>query len=175
MKRNILIAIALLIPIIIVGCVLTSGTKVFSVELSGWSSIPSQMQWKYIDVANESSDYQDNKDKLKSVDEVALVGYVVNTSPSEAYTKIYISDNLYTTPTQVETPGNSTLMFDSPAIAAGDSLYLNWSDALAHVQNLSVLRDQLLGDGQFYVYAIPTNGSSVRYDLFMIITVTAGA
>jgi hypothetical protein len=174
MKRNLLIAVALLLPIVIGGCILTSGTKVFNIELSGWTPIPNQMQWRYVDVSSESSDYQDNKDKLKSVDEVSLVGYVVNTSDSEAHTKIYISDSLYTTPTQVETPGNSTLMFDSPSIAAGDSLFLNWSDALAHVQNLPVLRDQLLGDGQFYAYAIPTGSSSIRYDLFMIISVTVG-
>jgi hypothetical protein len=175
MKRNLLIAGALLLPIIIGGCVLLSGTKVFSIEFSGWTNIPSQMLWKYIDVAEESSDYQDNKDKIKSVDEVVLVGDIINTSASDAHSTIYISDNLYSTATQVEAAGNSTIVFESPTITAGDSLHINWSDALAHVQNLNELKNQLLGDGQFYVYSIQSNGSSVRYNLSMLITITAGS
>jgi hypothetical protein len=75
----------------------------------------------------------------------------------------------------VETAGNSTLLFESPALAAGDSLHLNWSDALAHIQNFPVLKDQLLGDGQFYAYAVSSSSSSIRYHLFMLITITAGA
>ncbi|HBC46833.1 MAG TPA: hypothetical protein DEO84_09365 [candidate division Zixibacteria bacterium] len=175
MKRNLLIAGALLLPIIIAGCVLTTGTKVFSIELSGWTNIPSQMQWRYIDVADESSDYDDNKDKIKSVDEVVLVGDIINTSAGDAHSTIYISDNLYSTASQVETAGNSTVVFESPTITAGDSLHINWSDALAHIQNLPELKNQLLGDGQFYVYSIQSNGSSVRYNLSMLITITAGS
>jgi hypothetical protein len=174
MKRNLLIAGALLLPIIIGGCVLISGTKVFSIELSGLAYIPSQMQWRYIDVAGESGEYADNKDKIKSVDEVVLVGDIINTSANDAHSTIYISDNLYSTANQVETPGNSTIVFESPTIAAGDSLHINWSDALAHVQNLPELKNQLLGDGQFYVYAISSNSSSVRYNLSMLMTITAG-
>jgi hypothetical protein len=174
MKRNLLIAAALLIPVAIAGCIVTSGTKVINFDLSGAWNPTGGMQTQYVDFPAENSDYNSNKDKIKSIDAVVLVGDLVNHSTNSVQSNIYISDNQYTTAAEVQTPGNATLIFTSPTVPANDSLRLNWSDGLSQIQNFNVLQDQLKSDGQFYVYAITTNSSSVEYNLSIVITLTVG-
>jgi hypothetical protein len=174
MKKYLLIAFAILIPIVIAGCILVSGTKVITFELSGMTSPAGGLKIKYVDLPSDNSDYNDNKNKIKSIDEVVLVGDIINSGSNDIQTAFYISDSQYSTVSQVTTPGNSTVIFQSPTVHAGETLHLNWADALAHVQNFDVLKAQLLNDGQFYIYAVSTNGSLIEYDLDLIITLTVG-
>jgi hypothetical protein len=174
MKKYIILGAALLTAAFIGGCILTSGTKVITFDLqSSWEPV-SGMQTQYVDFPNQSSDYNDNKDKIKSIDAVVLVGTLDNHSSSSVQSNIYISDNQYTTPAQVQTPGNATLIFVSPTVPANDSLRLNWSDGLSHIQNFDVLQNQLKTDGQFYIYAITTNNGVIDYNLSIVLTLTVG-
>jgi hypothetical protein len=174
MKKQIVLGTALLIAAFIGGCILASGTKVINFDLQGsWHPVAG-MQSQYVDLPNQNSDYDKNKDKIKSVDSAVLVGTLVNHGSSSVQSNIYISDNQYTTPAQVETPGNATLIFVSPTVPANDSLRLNWSDGLSHIQNFDILQNKLKTSGQFYVYAITTNGGVIDYNLSIVITLTVG-
>ena len=171
MKRKLLWAIALLIPVVVAGC-LVSGTKVFVIELEGFGSIPSQMQSFHVNLSDLNSDYNDNKDKLKSIDAVTLVGDVINSGSAAANMNIYLSDNQYSTPSEVEQ--NATLIFESPNIPVGDTLQLHWADGMSYMRNFDVLFQQVKDDGEFYLYGIPENSTSISYNLEIAITVTAG-
>jgi hypothetical protein len=170
MRKGILLAIALLIPVVMGGCLL-SGTVVFVYDLSGFARVGNQMSVTLVNLAT-NSDYQDNKDKLKSVDAVSVAGDLINNSASEAAAEIWISDNEYTTPAQVR--ANATRIFLSPTIAPHDTLALNWSDGMSHIENFSVMQDQIKGDGQFFVYGLVENQLDVEYDVDLIVTVTVG-
>jgi hypothetical protein len=168
MKRVILSS--LIISIIIAGC-LASGTVVYVFDLvGGWASNGS-MQWRQVDLS-DNSDFQDNKDKLKSVDAIVLVGDIINLGASDLTADIYISDNLYILPEQVI--ANATQIFTSPTVPAQDTLHINWNDGMNYIMNLSTLEDQVKGDGQFYIYAISSSSSPVIYDLNLIATLTVG-
>jgi len=60
MKRKLLWAVSLLIPVVIAGC-LVSGTKVFIIDLEGFGATPSNMQTFHVNLSDLSSDYEDNK------------------------------------------------------------------------------------------------------------------
>jgi len=170
MKKNLLLAAALLIPVVIAGC-LASGTIVFVFDLEGFGAASGAMQTKQVDLS-ENEDYQDNKDKIKSVDAITLVGQVRNRGISTAGMEVWLSDNLLANESQVRS--QATQIFVSPTIPVGDTLDLNWADGMDYIRNFSVLEDQLKGDGQFYLYGIPTSGIVIEYDLNLIITITAG-
>jgi len=170
MKRNLLIALALLIPVVIAGCIL-SGTMVFHFNLTGGWISNGSLQTRHVDLS-ENSDFNDNKDKLKSIDAIVIVGDVINLGSEDLTAQVYISDNQYTTPAQVE--ANATRIFVSPSVPANDTLHLDWTDGLSHMENLSAIEDQVKGDGQFYVYAISSSATGIVYDLHLIATITVG-
>jgi hypothetical protein len=171
MKRKLLWAVTLLIPVVIAGC-LVSGTEVFVIDLEGFGSTPSNMQTFHVNLSDLSSDYEDNKDKLKSIDAVVLVGDVANLGAQSAGMKIYLSDDNLSSPSEVE--DEATLIFESPSIPVGDTLHLRWADGMSYMRNFSELFHQVKDDGEFYLYGIPENSINIQYTLEIAITVTAG-
>ena len=170
MKRNLLLAAALLIPVIIAGC-LVSGTIVFVFDLEGLGAVGSGMKMQYVDLTT-NSDYNDNKDKLKSVDAVVLVGDIINLGNAADSAEVFISDDSLATAGEVR--ANATKIFVSPSLAAHDTVRLDWSDGMAHMRNLDAIESQLKGDGQFYIYGITNSNLAVQYALNLIVTITAG-
>jgi len=175
MRIKLLIASALLIPVFIAGCLLSGTIVLPPIELEGFGSISNSMQTKQVNLSDLSSDYDDNKDKLKSVDAVTIVGDVVNNGTLETGMDIYLSDEVLTDPDDVEDPAHATLIFVSPTIPAGDTLTLHWADGMDFMRNFNVLFDQIKGDGEFYLYGIPRNSISISYDLEIVITITVGS
>jgi hypothetical protein len=168
MKKVILAAI--LIPLIIAGCIV-NGTVVYIFDLAGEWIPNGAMQSRYVNLS-DNSDFQDNKDKLKSVDSVVLVGDIINMGNQALSADVYISDYSYTTPAQVIE--NGTQIFSSPTIGANDTLHINWKDGLSYITNLNSIEKEIKGDGQFYVYAISSSGSAIIYDLNLVATLTIG-
>jgi hypothetical protein len=149
-----------------------SGTKIFIIDLEGFGALGSGMQTKHVDLASLSSDYNDNKDKLKSIDAVVLIGDIANLGASSAGVKVYLSDDSLATPAAVIADG--TLIFESPSIPVGDTLHLQWADGMSYMRNFNVLFDRVKNRGNFYLYGIPENNISIAYVLEIAITVTAG-
>jgi len=170
MKKNLLITIALLIPIVIAGCIAT-GTIVLVFDVEGFSSSNNTVGSKFVDL-NTNSDYEDNKDKLKSVDAVALTGYVVNNTNSDLVGEAFISDTQYNTVDDIR--DNAIKIFESPAIPANDTLFLDWADGMSHIQNFDYIVNELKNDGTFYLYGISSGTFDTDYNLSLIITITAG-
>jgi hypothetical protein len=170
MKKNLLLTLALLLPVVIAGC-LASGTLVVVFDIPKFTSLPLSVVYQPINLT-ENSDYEDHKDKLKSIDEITLAGFIVNSGSSDAISEIWISDELYTDTASVRE--NATLVFMSPSIPADDTLFLHWSDGRANMRNLGVLEDQIKNGGQFNVYGIADGSFNLEYDLSVIISITAG-
>lgn len=170
MRKYVLLALAISIPVIIFGCIFT-GTVVLPFDLQGGWISNGSLQSRPVDLA-DNPDYVDNKDKLKSIDAIVIVGDVANLGPTDVTAKVYISDNSYTAPEDVL--ANATEIFVLPTVPAQDSIHMNWSDASSNMENLSAIEDQVRGDGKFNIYIISSSITGVIYKLNLIVTMTVG-
>jgi len=124
---------------------------------------------------NTNEDYTDNKDKVKSVDAVSVVGVVNNNLATDIQAEIYISDdgNLATVD---EIKKSATLVFVSPKVPGNDKLVINYADGLSHMEDSQAVIDQLFGptaDGMFTIYAIGnTDDFNFTYKAEVVVTLT---
>lgn len=170
LKKYLLIMLSFILPFIVFGC-LESGTVVIVHDIEGFQATGSGMGSKAVDL-NEEPAYADNRDRIRSIDAVSVAGQVGNLSDAPVSAQIWISDNQYTTPEEVR--AHATRIFTTPTVPARDTLEIEWADGLSMIENLPELREQIEGDGQFYVYGIVSNSADIWYDLSLVITVTAG-
>ena len=171
MKNRINMILAVLLSLLIAGCIGT-GTITFKYELAEFVSSSSGMEKVEVDLTT-NKDYNDNKDKIKSIDQVTVVGWLVNELSADNQAQIWISDvGTYTTPDSVIE--NATRVFISPVIPGNDSLFIDWANGLDLVENLPSLKTAA-ENGHFWIYGIAENAPFlVRYHVTLVITMTAG-
>jgi hypothetical protein len=126
-----------------------------------------------VNLAN-NSDYQDNKDKIKSVDAVTLAGIVGNLSSDSIAAEVWLADSSANYSTPAEVRANATRIYLSPTIPARDTLVLNWSDGMSRVENFNVISDRVKSGESFKLYGIATGSFNIAYLVDLIITVTVG-
>ena len=135
MRKHIKSAVALLIPVILAGCI-ASGTFTIIFDLDEFVSSSSGMEVVEVNLA-ENDTYNDHKDQIKSIDQVTVTGWFINLEPQDNQAEIWLSyDGTYTTPAEVRS--NATRVFMTPVIPGGDSLLIEWSDGLSHIENLAI-------------------------------------
>ncbi len=172
MKKTLITISALIIPVLIAGCIAT-GTVVLVYDVDSFVSTDNSVNKVHIDL-NSNSDYTKNKDKVKSVDAISVVGWLINNTSTADSAEIWMSDDsTYTTPAQVR--ANAIQIFASPSVPANDSLMIDWAEGMSHIRNFAAIESEVNGDGNFWVYGIAARtpfNMGVRASL--IITITAG-
>ena len=171
MKKLKIGILALIVPLFIAGCV-GSGTLIIVFELAEFVSSSSGIEVMEIDLTS-NDDYNDNKDKIKSIEQVTVVGWLSNELQTENQAQIYIADvGTYSTPAEVE--ANATRVFTSPVIPGGDTVFIDWTNGLSHIENLPALKDAA-DAGHFWLYGVAAdNPFMVRFRITLVITLTAG-
>lgn len=171
MKKHINMILAVLLSLLIVGCIGT-GTITIKHELAEFVSSNSGMEIVEVDLTT-NNDYNDHKDKIKSIDQVTVIGWLVNELPAANQAQIWIADvGTYSTPDLVRE--NATRVFVSPVISGNDSLFVNWADGLDLIENLPTLK-KAAENGHFWIYGIAEDTPfRVRFHVTLIITLTAG-
>jgi len=170
MKRRLILFIAAILPAVIAGC-LTTGTVVFVYDIIGFESTSDIIVPVPINLSLEE-DYRDNRDKIKAVEAVTPAGEIINRGSESVRTEIWISDAAYTSAEQVR--ANATRIFYFPSIAPGDTLVLDWADGTRYAENSGFLEDQVLGDGNFFIYGIASGDFHVEYRINFVVAVTVG-
>lgn len=160
-----------IVPLLIAGCI-GSGTLIIVFEIAEFVSSSSGLEVMEVDLAS-NDDYDDNKDKIKSIDQVTVVGWLVNELPDPNQAQIYIADvGIYSTPAEVV--ANATRVFTSPVIPGNDSVFIDWADGLSHIENLPALKDAA-DSGYFWLYGVAADSPfMVRFRITLVITMTAG-
>ncbi len=102
---------------------------------------------------NDEPDYADNKDKIKSVDELSVVAIITNNLAAPAKARLYLSNDATLT-TVEEVEAEATLVFESPVVPASGKLKIEWADGFKYVQNRKAIEEEIFGDGIFVLYAI---------------------
>ena len=172
MRYTIALILAAALTLVIAGC-LMSGQNTFTQRVEVVAATNTTVTPIPIDL-NEEPDYADNKDNLKSIDELSVVGIITNKLPVPANARIYLSNDATLT-TVEEVEAEATLVFESPPVPASGKLKIKWADGFQYVQNRKVIEDEIFGDGIFVLYAI---AADTPFDLDVkaeiVIVITAG-
>ena len=171
MKKYFAFAMAFLVAIYITGCV-ASGTVIIVFDIDEFVSSSTGMEVVEVDLTT-NSDYNDNKDKIKSIDQVTVAGTLTNLESVDNQAEIWLAyTGEYDTPAEVR--DNATRIFVSPVIPGDDDLLINWADGLSHIENLDALKDAAEA-GHFWLYGLAADSPfTVRFRITLVITMTAG-
>jgi len=166
MKRHAWILLALGLGLMTPGCILTSGQVQIQFTLPNFSgSSTTGIAGTTIDL-NTESEYQDNKEKLKDLSDLAVLGKFTNNISTPVNVEVWMT----TTPSSHIT--ESALMSDptrvklwGPFQVAGNTTKtVDWNSSaqLFSVAGKAALLSEAKGDGQFSLYVV--GPPSTAYD-----------
>jgi hypothetical protein len=172
------------------GCILTSGQITINFELEpNPITVTNLVPVIPVDVnLNDIGDYNDHKDKLKDIADVALLGEIVNNGANAIQVEVWVSrdpGDLGALPS-ADTVRNSplaTLLWGPFELAGAATTRIDWdaSADLIHDAGLQVVLDEVRGDtsdGDFVVYVLgPAGGGTFTFsvhDGFIVVTLDAG-
>lgn len=172
MRKSAIFILLAMLPLLVAGCLLATGTITFTHDIDEFTTSNGSMDKREIDLTTDS-DFNDNKDKIQSVDQVSVVGWFYNGEQVDNFAELYISENgTYTEPDSVRE--YATRVYTSPVIPGNDSVFVDWADAIPLIENLSYLKDEVY-DGHFWIYGLAQNSPFwFRCKLTLIITLTVG-
>lgn len=172
MRKNAIFILIAMLPLLVAGCLLASGTVTFTHDIDEFITSSGFTEKREIDLTTDE-DFNDNKDKIQSIDQVSVVGWFYNGEPVDNFAELYVSeDGSYADPDMVRQ--NATRVYTSPEVPGMDSVFVDWTDALPLIENLSYLKDEVY-DGHFWIYGLAQNSPFwFRCNLTLIITLTAG-
>ena len=146
------LAIALAAP----GCVLTSGQFLIDFDLDSFSTTTeSAVTREKVDL-NTEEDYNDHKDELEGLADVAVLGTLINNGGAAINAEVWMTadETSYTTTAEVE--ANGTKLWGPFNVAAGATKTVDWDEsaALFTTAGKALLINEIKGDGVFTVYMI---------------------
>lgn len=165
MKKNlrlILPGLALL-ALTATGCWITSAQIFAHFDLPNPVTINGADGWErvYVDL-NTISDYADNKDKLKTISDLAVVGTFRNTGGVGGGVEVYITPGNTSLGSRAAITAGSTKLWGPGSIGAtGDVRTIGWDEsaALFDAAGKAILLAEAKGDGEFTIYTIGSAGT----------------
>jgi len=149
---------ALLLPLTLAGCLLTTGQFNIDVDLDDAFFSGSGVDRELVDL-NTNEDYVDHKDDLVGIADIAVVGDAENNTGSEIEVEAWITgaDTDYSSAAEVR--DEATKLWGPFTLAAGEEkkITLDDSAALFDPAGKYVLLEELKGDGIFTVYFLNAN------------------
>jgi hypothetical protein len=147
------------------GCILTSGQIQIDFNLLDGNITSAGLVGMPVKLSQEE-EYTDNKDKLKTLSDLALLGKIKNNTASPLDVEVWFTPTITTHTTE------SALMGDPSAVkiwgkfhvGANQTVQIDWNDSAALFTKAgkdALLKEAKDGDGDFSLYAI---GSSGTYD-----------
>jgi hypothetical protein len=172
MKFAIVIAMAAVLALVIGGCLVTTQTT-FTQRVDVVAATNTAVTPVVIDL-NEESDYVDNKDNIKSIDELSVVAIITNKLDAPARVRLYLSND-ETLTTVDEVKSQATLVFESPEVPASSKLKIGWADGFKYVQNRKAIEKEVFGDGKFVIYVVAKDTPfNLDVKAEIVVTITAG-
>lgn len=165
------------------GCIIASGQVLAHFDLTNPIIVgpASQPFWREVVDLNTISDYSKNKDKLKGLSDVAVVGKFTNKSGGAGGLEIWITagnTNLTTVP---GIHSSATLLWGpaglDPAVSTKN---VNWNDSakLFNAAGKQILIDSMKGAGVFTAYIFPSGAGNNDIQIdhgAIILVIAAGA
>jgi hypothetical protein len=143
------------------GCFLTSGQVLVKYDMPNPVHVvnASPATGVYVDL-NTISEYQDHKDNVKNISDIALLGTIRNNTANPIQCEVWLVDGplQVLTPDQVQAQG--TRVWGPLAVAGNATTTIDWNEsAKLFGAGKSALLDQVKGDGQFSLYILAPTGT----------------
>jgi hypothetical protein len=152
---------ALILGLAAPGCVLVSGQFLLDFELEDFDvSTSTTVTREDVDL-NEESVYEDHKEDLKGLADVAVLGMITNNSATAIGVEVWMTaaSTAYTTPGEVTT--NATKLWGPFSVGVGETKQVGWDESAALFSSAgkTLLLNEIKGDGMFTIYAIADVGT----------------
>jgi hypothetical protein len=163
MKPSKWLVLSLALGLVAAGCVLTSGQIRINFDLDNFTaSTETALSEEDIDL-NSESEYQDNKDKLKDLSDLAVLGEITNTGASGINVEIWMTPGLtsYSDVTSLKADGTALRVWGPFALSTGQTKKIGWDESAALFTSAgkTALLNEAKGDGSFTLYAIAAEGT----------------
>lgn len=123
-----------------------------------------------------NSDFRDNQDKIKSVDEVGFVFRVRNNRTETATGRIYMTAAPLNFPTPETLASSATLVLDGLTVPGSSYIEVDYAQSLALQQNQALLHQQVKS-GRIYLYGVaqgaPFDVTIDQLTVVLVMTVTS--
>lgn len=158
---------AVLLAFAAAGCILVSGQFLLDFSLDDFTTTTeTAVTSAEIDLTGES-DYQDHKDDLKAIADIAVLGKITNNGSEAVGAEVWIAPNsstIYTTADDVK--AYTTKLWGPFTVQPGaaNAVTVDWnkSSTLFSTAGKQMLLDEAKGDGMFTLYAI---GDKTTYNI----------
>ena len=161
------------------GCVITSAQVLAHYDLPNPFTIVSSTADHSERVPVDLSDvdeYNDHKDELKRVEDLALVGNFTNRTSTAAQVEVWIvPDGSLTNLTPQQLQANGTRLWGPLAVAGNSTEKVDWDRSSALFVGRQALIDEVKGDGSFALYVVANGAFSVRVTEGTLIVVVGAA
>lgn len=162
------------------GCFLVSAQVLAAFDLTNPFTIGAtdNMERILVDL-NDISEYADNKDKLKGLADLAILGTFVNTAGPAGTVTAYLTAGNTTLANAAAVVAGATKLWGPGSIGAsgtaGGTVTIDWdtSAGLFDAAGKQLLIDEALGDGVFTLYMVGTPGGTyvIRVDDGVVVLV----
>lgn len=155
---------ALVLTLAAAGCILVSGQFLVDFDLPNFqATTSSNIVAEHIDLS-ENSDYNDHKEDLKAMVDIAVLGKVTNNDTGAVGVEVWMTpgDTSYTTATEIS--NNATKLWGPFVVLGNATKTVDWNESanLFTSAGKTMLLSEVKGDGQFTLYAI---GNTTTYDV----------
>jgi len=137
------------------GCFLVSGQFMVTLDMDDVTvTSAAAITGRYLDL-NTEEDYEEHKDKIKNLADVALLGQVHNTLPTPLTLELWMTDTNTGSLTLGDIQTQGVRVWGPLTVAGNGTETLSWdrSAELFGVGKAAVL-DQIKSDGAFTLYAV---------------------
>ena len=146
---------ALLLPVAIAGCIVSTGQFNIDYELGDLFVNGFSVDREPVDL-NSNSDYTDHKSDLDGLTDMGLTGTATNNSGGPIDVEIWITPGTTTHTTPAQVRASAQRLWGPFDLATGETKRITWDESakLFRAEGKNVLFNELKGDGAFTLYAI---------------------
>ena len=160
MKRNLSIIAALALGLLAQGCILTSGQIRLSFELPKFAvaTSSSTITRENIDL-NDESEFTDNKEKLKDLSDIAILGKITNGGSSDIRVSVWMTPDTtsHTTALGLNADGTKVKLWGPFQLKKDESRLIDWDESAKlfdKAGKTALLNEAKAGNGRFSIYAV---------------------
>lgn len=164
MKTLRIVGFAALLAVAGTGCFLTTGQFQIVADFPDPTLVggPTAMGGVAVDL-NEYSDYADNKDKLKNIEDLALLGRVTNLTGTATDVEVWMvpspGSSLLASEAAVRAATGATKIWGTFALGPNETKKVDWNQSATLFSGREALVSEIKGDGRFDLYAIGGGGA----------------
>lgn len=158
------------------GCLLISGQFVVHYALPTPLDVAAAATLTGVDVdLNTVGEYNDHKDKLKRVEDLALVGDFRNNAGTAADIEVWIVPGAALGLSLAQVQAQGTRLWGPLSVAAGATRSIDWDGSAALFKGRQALISEIKGDGRFSLYVIAGGAFDLRVTDGAVIAVIGAA